>query len=103
MFVEENEIYENGDKVRIIENGEIGEVKCDMDNGFTYVHTTNTGIKLYGNDEIELIEGENMEIEKEKSDCKDTNCIDNCKGQCTRISDDGRYGICWMTESEGEY
>lgn len=44
-----------------------------------------------------------MKIEKEKSDCKDTNCADNYKGQCTRISEDGHYGICWMEESEGEY
>ena len=44
-----------------------------------------------------------MEVERDKSDCKDTNCSDNYKGQCTRISNDGRYGVCWMAESEGEY
>lgn len=55
MYIEENEIYENGDKVKIIETGEIGEVKCDMDNGFTYV-TIGDDTKLYGNDELELVE-----------------------------------------------
>lgn len=35
-----------------------------------------------------------MDYEREKSDCKDTDCFDNVNGQCTRISDDGRYGIC---------
>lgn len=43
------------------------------------------------------------DYEREKSDCKDTDCFDNVNGQCTRISDDGRYGICWMEPSEGEY
>lgn len=56
MYYEENEIYENGDIVRIIATGEVGEVKCDMDNGFTYVYTDKDGIKLYGNDELELAE-----------------------------------------------
>lgn len=58
MYIEENEIYENGDNVRIIATGEIGEVKCDMDNGFTYIYTDKEGIKLYGNDEIELVNAE---------------------------------------------
>ena len=58
MYIEENEIYENGDNVRIIATGEIGEVKCDMDNGFIYVYTDKEGIKLYGNDEIELVNAE---------------------------------------------
>lgn len=44
-----------------------------------------------------------MDYEREKSDCKDTNCIHNASGQCTRINDDGIYGVCWMEPSEGEY
>ena len=56
MFIKENEVFENEDKVRILETGEIREVKCDMDNGFTYVCTDKEGIKLYGNYELELIE-----------------------------------------------
>ena len=43
-----------------------------------------------------------MNYESEKSDCKDTSCIHNANGQCTRINDDGVYGVCWMAPSEGE-
>ncbi|MBY6928989.1 hypothetical protein [Clostridium botulinum] len=44
-----------------------------------------------------------FKFKNEDWECKDTNCIHNEKGQCTRLSDDGCYGICWMNPSEGEY
>lgn len=58
--------------------------------------TANRILEALENDEYE-------EYEIEKNDCKDTNCIHNASGQCTRINDDGIYGVCWMDPSEGKY